>query len=125
MLEEFIGFHCGYIAEKKIDFSKTSEPQMISALVLYFVHILKYQESTELPDDKKTKFFHVVTLCRVGLTNNRIDNLVLYFVLDDVDLLGACDDGTSMTRAKFLDLKMYGHYMANFLTPKPANPREK
>ena len=87
---------------------------MTSALVLYFVHLLKYQESVELPDNKKPKLFHVVPFCWVGLTTIRIDNYVLYFVLNDVGLLDACDDGTSMTCAKFLNLKMHGHYMAIF-----------
>ena len=123
MLEEFIDFHRGYIDDKKIDFSKTDEPQMISALVLYFVHLLKYQESVELPDDKKPKLFHVVPLCRVGLTTIPIDNYVLYFVLNDVGLLDACDDGTSMTRANFLDLKMYEHYMANFFDVKAGQSK--
>ena len=74
---------------------------MISALVLYFVHLLRYQESVELPDDKKPKLFHAVPLCRVGLTNIPIDYYVLYFFLNDVCLLNAFDDGTSMTRAIF------------------------
>ena len=40
LLEEFIDYHHGYIGKKKIDFSKTDEPQMISAMVLYFVYLL-------------------------------------------------------------------------------------
>ena len=63
---------------------------------------------------QKPKLFHVLRLCRVGLTTIPIDNLVLYFVLKYVGLLDACDYGTSMTRAKFLDWKVYGYYMANF-----------
>ena len=114
LLEEFIGFHREYIDEKEIDFSKTGEPQMTSAMVLYFMRLLEYQNTVELPDDKEPKLFHVVPLCRVGLTNILIDNYVMYFVLDDVGLLDACDDGTTMTRTKFLELKMYEHYIANF-----------
>ena len=67
---------------------------------------------------KKPKLFHMVPLCRVGLTNILIDNYVLYFVLNDVRLLNACDDGNSMTRANFLDLEMFEHYVAKYFDVK-------
>ena len=55
--EELIDFHRWYIDKKKINFFKIYEPQMTSALVVYFVHLLKYQESVELPDDQKAEAF--------------------------------------------------------------------
>ena len=75
-LVRFIGHHQSYLTEKNINLSDTDgiSPEKI---ILYFVHLHKYQHSMKT-EENSSKLFHPVPVHTVKRYNTIIDGEVLY-----------------------------------------------
>ena len=86
--DEFIQYHREYLDEKHIDLMGDEESdvtieEQARKLVLYFVHLLKYQSGFEGNDDVAAKLFFPVPLHGIKRYHMDIDGEILYYLAKD------------------------------------------
>jgi len=100
--DQFIYYHRDYLMAKNIDLSGDEESgntikEQAQKLVLYFVHLLNYQNQFEENDDVNTKLFYPVPVHGIKCYHMEVDGEILYYLLKDC--------GVALPRHSDVDLK--------------------
>ena len=109
--DEFIKYHRKYLAEHAIDLLGDEESgftieEQAQKIVLYFVHLLEYQNKFEGNDKVSAKLFHPVPVHGIKRYHMDIDGEILYYLLKDCGILlpkksgvdGKCMNGPYFVR---------------------------
>jgi hypothetical protein len=88
--DDFIAYHRNYLDEHDINlFSEEAENdttigEQTSKLVLYFVHLLKYQNSFESVEGVTPRLFYPVPVHGIKRYYMDVDNEIIYYLLKDI-----------------------------------------
>ncbi len=86
---DFIQYHHGYLTDHDIDHiveegSGLTITEQSSKLVLYFVHILKYQNAFEDVKEVRPRLFYPVPVHGIKRYHMDVDNEIIYYLLKDI-----------------------------------------
>jgi hypothetical protein len=87
--DEFIVYHHQYLSEHDIDLISNEDSgvtiaEQSSKLVLYFVHLLKYQNAFEDVEGVTPRLFYPVPIHGIKRYHMHIDNEIIYYLLKDI-----------------------------------------
>ncbi len=101
--DDFLDYHRDYLNNHDIDLQGSLSEQHEKILV-YFAHLLCYQDNIQLPDGKQPKRFHVVPIHGVKRMHIDIDAEILFYTMRDTQPPGfpfLDSNGDTMTAARF------------------------
>ena len=101
--DNFLNYHRNYLNTHSIDLQGSLSDQH-EKILLYFAHLLNYQDTVQLPDGKEPKRFHVVPIHDVKRMHIDIDAEILFYLLRDAKPHGFPFfdlHGNQMTAARF------------------------
>ncbi len=87
--DDFIAYHRNYLNDHDIDLigdeeSGTTIGEQSSKLVLYFVHLLNYQNSFEAVEGVTPRLFYPVPVHGIKRYYMDVDNKIIYYLLKDI-----------------------------------------
>lgn len=95
--DEFIQYHLTYLDNHDIDLCSDLASQH-EKIILYFVHLLRYQNEVDLGNGRQPKLFYPVPMNSITRSSITVDGEILFYILKDAgvpDLPKTCPQETN------------------------------